>query len=445
MNALLMVSLLSYVVTYPMSSSVQQQIKDNGVKYIRFQFTDIYGSLRGLEIPVARLESFLADGLGIDGSSVGFMRAEGSDLRIMPDPTTFQALPWEPKIATITCDLTNEDGSPFDADPRTILKKQLEKVEQKGWIPEVRPELEYYLVKEGKPAENTGYMMLPPFDRFSELRRQVVDYCIDVGMAVKYAHTEVGPGQQEIELSFQDPLLSADHIVTMKQIVRWTAINAGLEATFLPKPFAGEAGNGLHVHQRLLDKEGNSIFGNEKDFTDEGRHYVGGLLQHAPGATVFYNPITNSYRRMVPGHEAPVYLSWGIGNRTALVRVPGLEKSIRVEFRSADGAANIYLIIALQIAAGLDGIANKTEPPEPTSADVTTMSREERLKRGIGQLPDSLWTAMEEVKKDKLVQEVVGQNLLNIFLTTKAAEWDYYITGPSSVTQCEFNKFFDVA
>ncbi|MHA2366195.1 MAG: glutamine synthetase family protein [Candidatus Hodarchaeales archaeon] len=430
--------------------AIQDTIKNNGINYVRFQFTDIFGSLRGLEIPTKLFDKYLEEGLGIDGSSVGFLSAESSDLKLKPDPHTFQVLPWSPKVAKITCNVSSSDGSEYSADPRTILQKQLKLIENNYWKAEVRPELEYYILnKDGShiPSSSwtTNYMDLDPFDPYARLRREIVDYCMELGMNVKYAHAEVGPGQQEIEMGFVNPLQAADEISMMKQIIRIVASKENLIATFLPKPFSGEAGNGLHIHQRLLTEEKTSLFGNEQKFTDEGRYYVGGLLAHAPALTAFYNPITNSYKRMVPGHEAPVYLSWGIGNRTALVRVPGYEKSNRVEFRSADGASNIYLILALQLASGLDGIKNKIEPYEPISLDVTKMSQEDRRTNKIGQLPDSLWSALETMQQDPLVTQVVGEELVQIFLQQKQKEWAEYTAGRYSVTEWEFREFINYA
>jgi glutamine synthetase len=421
--------------------TIQDVLNKKNIKYIRFQFTDILGTLRGLEVPVRLLDNFINDGIGIDGSSVGFLLAESSDLKIQPDLSTFQILPWNTGIAKMTCDVKNSDDTALNADPRTILKKQLARLTDKQWSAQVRPELEYYLVDEDEPAEFSRYMDLEPFDMYDDLRREVVDYCLHLGMDVKYAHAEVGPGQQEIEMGFTEPLRAADELQMMKQIVRIVAANSSLIATFLPKPFSGQAGNGLHVHQRLLDKNGDSVFGNEKELTDEGRHYVGGLLKHAPAMTAFFNPITNSYKRLVPGHEAPVYICWGIANRTALVRVPGYEKSIRMEFRSADTAANIYLILALQIAAGLDGIENKIEPPKEVRYDVSKISDEEREKQQIQLLPESLWSAIQEMKHSTLVREVLGDELINIFLKVKEKEWDEDTAGSQSVPDWEFNKF----
>ena len=235
-------------------------------------------------------------------------------------------------------------------------------------------------------------------------------------MNVKYAHAEVGPGQQEIEMDFVDPLKAADDLQMMKQIVRISADKFGYQATFLPKPFAGEAGTGLHVHQRLLDIHNESIFGDKTKISDYGLHYIGGLLKHAPEMTAFFNPLTNSFKRMTPGHEAPVFLTWGVGNRTALVRVPGYEDSMRVEFRSADGSSNIYLILALQLSAGLDGIENKIQPPESFTIDVTKLSPEIRKEKKIGQLPTNLFFALESLISIHFVEDVVCKKLFDVFL-----------------------------
>lgn len=427
-----------------------EKVRNSGIKYIRFQYTDIFGSLRGLEIPEQNFEKFLQNGIGIDGSSVNFLSAESSDLTLKPDIATFQTLPWNNSIAKLTCDVEKTDGTPYEADPRTILQNTLQKIEAKNWSSEVRPELEYYLIQpDGShiltSSWTTNYMDLEPFDPFSDLRREIVDYCLDIGINVKYAHAEVGPGQQEIEMDFVDPLKAADDLQMMKQIVRISANKKNYQATFLPKPFAGEAGSGLHIHQRLLNSNHESLFGNKSHISDYCLNYIGGLLKHAPAMTAFYNPLTNSFKRMTPGHEAPVFLSWGIGNRTALVRIPGYEDSVRVEFRAADGASNIYLILALQLSAGLDGIERKIPAPEPLSLDITKLSQEIRKEKNIGQLPTNLFFAIESLSTDPLVVQVLGKNLIDIFFKQKMLEWDEYNNGKQAVTPWEFRQFLNYA
>lgn len=426
------------------------KVKNSGVKYIRYQFTDIFASLRGLEFPASHFEKYLQNGIGLDGSSVNFLDPENSDLKLQPDLSTFQVLPWNKNIAKITCNVVQSDSKPFLADPRTILQNVLTKIKQHGWLSQVRPELEYYVINQDATpittsSITTNYMDLEPFDPFSDLRRNIIDYCLDLDMNVKYGHAEVGPGQQEIEMDFVDPLRAADELQMMKQIVRITADRKGYQATFLPKPFAGEAGSGLHIHQRLVDSNNESIFGNKEKISEYCYEYVGGLLKHAPAMTTFFNPITNSYKRMTPGHEAPVYLTWGIGNRTALVRVPGYEDSVRVEFRSADGASNIYLILALQLSAGLDGIENKITAPEPMSIDVTKLSQEFRKEKKIGQLPTNLYYALETMTTDPLVEKVLSKPLIDIFLKNKLHEWDEYNSGKQAVTPWEFRQFINYA
>ena len=288
-------------------------------------------------------------------------------------------------------------------------------------------------------------MDLEPFDPFSDLRREIVDYCLDMGINVKYAHAEVGPGQQEIEMDFEDPLKAADDLQMMKQIVRISADRKKFQATFLPKPLAGEAGSGLHIHQRLLNTNNESIFGNKAHISDYCLNYIGGILKHAPSMTAFFNPLTNSFKRLTPGHEAPVFLSWGIGNRTALVRIPGYEDSIRIEFRSADGASNIYLILALQLSAGLEGIEKKIPAPEPLSLDITKLSQELRKEKKIGQLPTNLFFALEAMTTDPLVEKVLGKQLIDIFFKQKLQEWDEYNNGKQAVTPWEFRQFINYA
>ena len=424
-----------------MTSSLQSKAEEVGVRFIRFQFTDIFGSLRGLEIPVRLVDSFIENGIGVDGSSIGFASSENSDLLLKPDPLTFQIIPWNRKIAAITCNVLSANGSPLDYDPRTILQNQIEKIKSRRWMAEVRPELEYYLVKDNKPAESSSYFFLEPFEKYAHLRREVIEHCLELDMNIKYAHSEVGPGQQEIEMGFNSPVMTADHLQLMKQIVRLTATNAGLTATFLPKPFGIEAGSGLHIHQRLLRMDKTGIFGDEKTITNEGRYYIGGLLAHARAMTAFFNPINNSYKRMVPGQEAPVYLSWGIANRSTLIRNPGYEKSIRIEYRGADAASNIYLLLTLLLAAGIDGIDNKIEPPNPCTDDVTALSLDERKKRDIKQLPISLHAAIELIYEDPFLETILGKQLIQIFRNKKLQEWNEYNDRNNSIAEWDFQQF----
>ncbi|MHA2279232.1 MAG: glutamine synthetase family protein, partial [Candidatus Kariarchaeaceae archaeon] len=368
-----------------MTDNILKLIKVNGLKFVRFQFTDVFGYLRGVEIPAINISRFLGEGIGVDGSSIGFLTPESSDLRLIPDPTTFRLLPWNKQICLIICDVRLSDGSELACDPRTILKRQLRKIYDIGYTPEVRPEIEYYILDDFSSADDAEYMDLEPFDKFGQLRRKIMDYCLELGIPVKYGHAEVGPGQQEIELGFSDPLLAADQVQLMKQSIRVVADQSDYQATFMPKPLAEEAGNGLHVHQRLL-KDGKSIFG-ENGITNFCKNFIAGLLTYAPNMTAFLNPIANSYQRMVAGYEAPIYLSWGVGNRTALIRVPGYESSVRIEYRGADGAANIYITFALQLAAGMLGIKNNLMPLDQTTEDVSRLSNEERKSRNIHQLP----------------------------------------------------------
>ena len=407
-----------------MITSILNSIKENDLKYIRFQFTDIFGYLRGVEIPSQNIETFLEEGLGVDGSSIGFLTAESSDLKLIPDKSTFKILPWNNLIGIITCDVGYSDGSELFCDPRSVLKRQLKNIKDSGYYPQVRPEIEYYILEGLSPADSAEYMDLEPFDKFGQLRRLIMDYCLKLDIPVKYGHAEVGPGQQEIELGFGDPLISADQVQLMKQCIRVLADQFDFQATFMPKPFPGKAGSGLHIHQRLV-KDGKSVFG-DKNVSNECRYYIGGLLHYAQNITAFLNPITNSYKRMVAGHEAPVYLSWGIGNRTALIRVPGYEPSVRIEYRGADGSANIYLTYAIQLAAGLEGINKKIIAPEPILEDVSAFSKDDRESRNIKELPNSLISALEQMEKNAFIEGIFGKDLIKIFKKRKLKECEEF-------------------
>ncbi|MHA1991862.1 MAG: glutamine synthetase family protein [Candidatus Hodarchaeales archaeon] len=424
-----------------MTDNILKLIKVNGLKFIRFQFTDIFGYLRGVEIPAINISRFLGEGIGVDGSSIGFLTPESSDLRLIPDLTTFRLLPWNKQIGFIICDVRSSDGSELACDPRTILKKQLGKILDIGYKSEVRPEIEYYILDDLSPADDAEYMDLEPFDKFGQLRRKIMDYCLELGIPVKYGHAEVGPGQQEIELGFSDPLLAADQVQLMKQSIRVVADQSDYQATFMPKPLSDTAGNGLHVHQRLL-KDGKSIFG-ENGITDLCKYYIGGLLNYAPNMTAFLNPITNSYQRMVAGYEAPIYLSWGVGNRTALIRVPGYESSVCIEYRGADGAANIYITFALQLEAGILGIKNNLMPPDQTTEDVSKFSTEERKSRNINQLPGSLKTALDKIEENNFIRDVLGEDFIQIFKKRKEKEMKEFTNEKNTDSNWELTKFIN--
>ncbi|MFW9922108.1 MAG: glutamine synthetase family protein [Candidatus Thorarchaeota archaeon] len=419
------------------------------IDYLQFQFTNIKGELKAVEVPKKYAEKYLKDGLGIDGSSIGFLTTEQSDMRIIPDLATLHILPWDSRVARVICDIVDNTGKPLQSDPRSILKKAIAQAKDLGFSMEARPEIEWYIMtSEGEPADIGGYMDAPPFDEEIELRRMITDYMMDFNIYPKMLHHEVGPGQHEIEFDMTEALLAADMVQTVKQIIRMVCWNDGLVASFIPKPYSGQAGNGLHVHQMLF-KGGNNEFSAADGTPSETlKYFVGGLLKHASGLTAIFNPTVNSYKRLVPGHEAPVYISWGIGNRTALIRVPGYEKSARIEYRGADTSANIYLIIALLLASGLDGIRNKIEPGEGTVLNIDHLTEEKRKAMGIQKTPSNLKEALEALNADKFLCNFLGPQFMEIYNKIKKKEWEEYTKNvrnhdTEEVTEWEFNQMFE--
>ncbi|MBD3189526.1 MAG: hypothetical protein GF308_02730 [Candidatus Heimdallarchaeota archaeon] len=420
------------------------------INYVQFQFTNIAGSLKAVEVPKKYAAKYLEEGLGIDGSSVGFAATEQSDLRIIPDLSTFHLLPWNTKIARVICDIFKTNGESFPADPRGILKRALAQAKiDFGFEFQVRPELEWYVMDPtGEPVDIGGYMDAPPLDAEIELRRKMTDLMMAFDIYPKMLHHEVGPAQMEIEFDMGPALLAADMTQTVKQIIRMTAAGAGYIASFIPKPYTTEAGNGLHVHHLITKDDANLFSAEDGDPSETLRYFVGGLLEHAPGMTAIFNPTVNSYKRLVPGHEAPVYMSWGIANRTALVRVPAYEKSARIEYRGADGSANIYLILGLLLATGLDGIRRKIEPIKPTRLNVDHLTNEQREEMGIKRTPETLKEAVQALNNDKFLCTFLGPEFLEIFNQAKKTEWNEYtknVRNPKTdeVTHWEFTQMFE--
>lgn len=389
------------------------------IKFIQFQFTTIWGELKEVEFPAKNWES-MKDGTGVDGSSLGFLTTEQSDMRAIPDLNTFSILPWDTQVARFICDLYDNQNNPYPTDPRSILKKVLKQAEEMGFIYKVRPELEwYFLDQELDSADDGGYMCTVPDDDLHLIRREIATQMLDMFThgSPHTIHHEVGPGQHEIELSKEYALYQADNVQTSKVITKNVAESYELISTFMPKPFLEEAGNGLHVHEYLEDEEGNNIFGKEGGITDTLRYFIGGTIKHADAMSLILNPSTNSYKRLVPNHEAPVYKAWGIGNRTALMRVPGYESKAHMEYRAGDGSMNIYLGLAVLLAAGIDGIKNKIEPNTPTTKNVDHISEEERNSLGIQRLPKDLQQSLDAFKKSAFIQSVLGEKLSKIYIS----------------------------
>ncbi len=434
---------------------VLKMAKENDIKFIRLWFTDILGILKSFAITVEELENALENGMGFDGSSIeGFCRIDESDMIAMPDPDTFKLLPWRPRehraVGRMFCDILKPGGEPFEGDPRYVLKRNLKRAADLGYTFYVGPELEYFYFKSSDATEGldkAGYFDMDSVDTATDLRRDSVLALEELGIDVEYSHHEVAPSQHEIDMRYTDALTMADNVMTYRLVVKQVARNHGVYATFMPKPVFGEAGSGMHVHQSLFRGSKNAFF-DEKDpyfLSKEARSYIAGLLKYAPEITCVVNQWVNSYKRLVTGYEAPVYLSWARRNRSDLIRVPeyrpGRENATRVEFRSPDPACNPYLAFSVMLAAGLDGIENGLEPPAPIEGNVYEMSAEERELRGVATLPASLLQAIQLTEKSELVRKALGNHVFENFIANKKIEWDQYRI---QVTEYELNKYLPI-
>jgi glutamine synthetase len=430
---------------------VIKSIKDQKIEFIHLWFTDVLGFLKSFTIDVEELEVAMTEGMGFDGSSIqGFARIQESDMIAMPDPTTLQILPWRQKgvlVATMFCDILRPDGSYYEADPRYVLRRQLQRAADMGFTMFVGPELEYYYLKGDKEPEvlDLGtYFDQTTRDLAVDLRMDTVRMLKRFGIQVEYSHHEVGPSQHEIDLRYAEALKMADNVMTYRVVVKEVAQANGVYATFMPKPLYGEAGSGMHVHQSLF-KDGRNAFYDADDafhLSDIAKSYIAGILHHARGTCAVTNQWVNSYKRLVSGYEAPVYICWAHRNRSALVRVPmykpGKENATRIELRSPDPACNPYLAFAVMLAAGLDGIEQGMELPPDVADDVYEMSDADRAERGIGQLPGDLDEAIVAMEQSQLVREALGEPVFNWFLRNKKAEWMNYHT---RVTPFELEQY----
>lgn len=426
-------------------------IDDNKIKYIRLCFTDILGKIKGMSITRREIEQVMEEGQGFDGSSVeGFARIEESDLMAMPDPVTFRIIPWDiagEKVAMMFCDITNPDGTPYAGDPRWILRKNLQKVNDKGWTFYVGPEIEYFYFEDKngtKGLDQDGYFDYGTVDKGTIVRKKTVNALEAIGVQVECSHHEVAPSQHEIDLRYQEALIMADFAQVYKFIVKEIAMENGIYATFMPKPIFGENGSGMHCHMSLFEGNKNLFF----DKTDEyhlsklGKSFMAGILKHVKEFALVTNQWVNSYKRLVPGYEAPVYVSWGRKNRSSMVRVPGYrqgkEKATRIELRSPDPAANSYLAYACMLNAGMKGIEEGYVLPAPIEDNIFHMSHEEKTKLKIDILPDSLANAVSEFENSSLVKETLGDHIFEKLIANKKIEWDDYRT---RVSQNEVDKY----
>ena len=397
-------------------------IKEKAIDYIQFHFTTILGDLKAVEFP-ANLWEELKDGTGVDGSSLGLLTTEQSDMRIVPDYNTFSIFPWSPRVGRFICDLTDNQGAPYPLCPRGILKKIVNKAKLGGFQFQTRPELEWYFVtKEFKPADSGGYMDTMPKDKFQDLRRQITDDMLKMDIGVKTIHHEFGAGQQEVEFVADSALQQADNVQTAKLITKVRAFYDNLISTYMPKPFEKIAGSGLHLHLYLIKNNENIFSDRERGISEVLKYFIGGIQYHIKEITAILNPITNSYKRLTPHHEAPVHVSWGIGNRTALIRVPGYEKSSHIEYRAGDGMMNIYLGSTILLAAGLDGIKKKIEPNKPTLKNVDLLTEEERQNSGIGRLPKDLKESLDAFEQSSWIKKIFGKVFVQNYVKNKRAE-----------------------
>ena len=427
-------------------------VEEEDVGFIRLQFTDIYGTLKNVAITTGQLERALNNECMFDGSSIeGFSRIEESDMYLRPDLNTFTIFPWRPqqgKVARFICDIYRPDGTAYESDPRQVLENVIRETEEMGYQFVVGPEFEFFLFHQdddGTPTttthEKAGYFDLGPLDLGENARRDMVLTLEDMGIEIEASHHEMAPAQHEIDLKYEEALETADNMVTFRMVVKTIAKRHGLHATFMPKPKYGINGSGMHLNMSL-SRDGENIFSDENDehgLSQEAYYYIGGLMKHIKAITFITNPLVNSYKRLVPGYEAPTYIAWSANNRTPLIRIPESRRSgKRIELRSPDASANPYLALAVCLAAGMEGIREKILPPKEISQNIFELNEEEKKALGIECLPGSLMEAVEEFEKDAFIQKVLGEELSQKFIKAKKAEYDRY---RSQVSEWEMNEY----
>ncbi|MGM0750543.1 MAG: type I glutamate--ammonia ligase [Bacillota bacterium] len=416
---------------------------EEGVKFIRLQFTDILGTIKNVEIPLSQLEKALDNKMMFDGSSIeGFVRIEESDMYLFPDLDTWLVFPWtaeKGKVARLICDIYNPDGTPFEGDPRNNLKRILSQMEELGFTDfNLGPEPEFFLFKldvNGEPTlelnDNGGYFDLAPTDLGENCRRDIALELEEMGFEIEASHHEVAPGQHEIDFKYANALKACDDIQTFKLVVKTIARKHGLHATFMPKPLFGVNGSGMHCNMSLFKNGVNSFFDEKGDLqlSDTARQFLAGIIKHATAFTAITNPTVNSYKRLVPGYEAPCYVAWSARNRSPLIRIPASRGlSTRVEVRSVDPAANPYLAMAVLLAAGLDGVKNNLQAPKPIDRNIYVMDKKEREEAGIVDLPATLHAALENLKTNEVIVKSLGEHIFEHFVEAKEIEWDMFRT-----------------
>ena len=427
-------------------------VEENDVEFIRLQFTDLFGILKNVAIPKSQLKKALDNQMMFDGSSIdGFARIEESDMCLRPDLDSFVIFPWRPqtgKVARLICDVYKTDGTPFEGDPRHILKKAMAEAEKMGYTFNVGPECEFFLFnvdENGAPTTNSNdqaaYFDLGPNDLGENARRDMVLTLEDMGFVIEASHHECAPAQHEIDFQYGEAVKTADSIMTFKLAVKTIAQRHGLHATFMPKPKANMAGSGMHINMSL-EKDGKNVFADENGkngLSEEAYHFIAGLMKHINGIVAITNPLVNSYKRLIPGYEAPVYIAWSAKNRSPLIRIPAARgKGTRVELRNPDPTANPYLALAVCLIAGVDGIKNKLEVCDSVDANIYAMTKKERRERGIDSLPETLIDAVKHLEKDELIMEFLGEETAEKYIEAKKAEWKSYKV---AVSEWEVNQY----
>ena len=437
---------------------VIDEIEEEGIDFLRLQFTDILGVVKNVSVPARQAEKAFTDGIYFDGSSIeGFVRIQESDMRLKPDPETFAVLPWRQKeessSARLICDIINTStGEPFEGDPRHVLKEVIGKAEDMGYSANFAPEPEFFLFKQDEDgyattefADQGGYFDLAPKDLASDVRRDIIFALEDMGFEIEASHHEVAEGQYEINFEYDDVLTTADNVATFRTVVRAVAAQHDLHATFMPKPIPRNNGSGMHTHQSLMTEDGENAFHDEDDefnLSETAHAYLQGILEHAPAITAVTNPTVNSYKRLVPGYEAPVYVAWSDRNRSALIRKPAarIPAASRIEARFPDPSSNPYLAFATLLAAGLDGIEKGLEAPDPIRENIYEFDEERRKEEGIEVLPSNLGEALDALEDDEVILDALGEHVAPKFLEAKGQEYDDFRV---DVSQWELARYLE--
>jgi glutamine synthetase len=431
---------------------VLRTVEERGVRFVRLWFTDVLGTLKSFAITPAELETALEEGMTFDGSAIeGYSRVQESDMLAMPDPSTFEIVPWrgeDAPVARMFCDIRHLSEEPFEGDPRYVLKRNLERARDKGFTFYTAPEMEFFIFESAStppvPLDTAGFFDLTQLDMVSELRRQTIVTLEAMGIPVEYSFHELGPSQHEIDLRYTDALTMADNVMTFRQVVKQVATELGVYATFMPKPIEGAFGSGMHTQVSLFEGDVNAFHdpGDEFGLSKVGRCFIAGLLHHAREITAVTNQTVNSYKRLIAGYEAPVHICWARNNESALVRLPapkkGKESSTRIEFRSPDPAANPYLAFSVMLAAGLRGVEEGYDLPPEATNNIYEMTPEERAAEGIGSLPQSLTEAISAMEESELVAEALGEHVFEFFIRNKRSEWLDY---KAHVTPWELDRY----